>query len=178
MTWLTDRGILDNEASENYLQAFKRNIIEYEKVPPKIHQRNMEEKAISMFKGHFQAITVGINSTFPMHVWDCLLPQAERTLSMMLPTNICQQYQHMHTWISNMILTKCLQHPWGVQSCYNKPYIQKLWGTDAMEDFYMETSWEHYRCYKMWSKKHLVYAFLTWFFIYILQCQQSAKWMP
>ena len=62
------KHILNNKASDNYLQAIKQNGIEYEKIPPNIHQRNMAEKAISMFKDHFQAIMAGVNDTFPMHL--------------------------------------------------------------------------------------------------------------
>ena len=82
------KHILDNEASEDYLQAIERSGIKYEKVLLNIHWRNMAEKAISMFKDHFQAIMVGVDSTFPMHLWDRLLHQVGSMLNMMQPMNI------------------------------------------------------------------------------------------
>ena len=59
MAQLFERGImvtkhiLDNEASEEYLQTTKQNGITYEKVPPNIHSKNVTKKAIGTLKGHF-----------------------------------------------------------------------------------------------------------------------------
>ena len=58
------KHILDNEISEHYLQIIKRNGIKYEKVPPKIHQRNVVEKAISMFKDHFKQPWWGLTTHY------------------------------------------------------------------------------------------------------------------
>ena len=82
------KHILDNKASYEYLQAIKCNEILNEKVPPNIHRRNMAEKASSMSRAHFQAILMGVDNTFPMHLRDHLLPQAENKLNMLHPMNI------------------------------------------------------------------------------------------
>ena len=82
------KHILDNEASREYLQAIKCNGVTYEKVPPNIHCRNKAEKAIRTFKDQFQAIIARVDHTFPMHLWDSLLPWVENTLNMLQPTNI------------------------------------------------------------------------------------------
>ena len=44
----------------------RRQGIEYQKVPPHMHQQNAAEKAISTFKDHFKAILSGVDKTFPM----------------------------------------------------------------------------------------------------------------
>ena len=53
-----------------------------------MHRRNAAEKVISMFKNHFKSILAGADRTFPMHIWDWLLPQAESTLNMTWHMNI------------------------------------------------------------------------------------------
>ena len=45
-------------------------------------------KKISTFKDHFKAILSLVDKTFPMHLWDRLLPQTEHILNMLWPTNI------------------------------------------------------------------------------------------
>ena len=47
-----------------------------------------KKKTISMFRDHFKAILGGVDKTFPIFLWDWLLPQAESTLNMLWPTNI------------------------------------------------------------------------------------------
>ena len=77
------KHILDNEASEEFLQTLRKQGIKYQTVPPHMHQQNAAEKAISTFKDHFTSILVGVDKNFPMHMWDRLLPQAESTLKML-----------------------------------------------------------------------------------------------
>ena len=66
--------ILDNEAWEAFFQTIRWNGIEYKKVPLHMHEQNMTEKAISTFKDHLKAILAGVDETYPMHLWDRLLP--------------------------------------------------------------------------------------------------------
>ena len=63
------------------------NGIEYEKVLPHIHRRNVAKKYIRTFKDHFKAIMEGADKTFPMHLYDKLLFQVEIMLNMLQPTN-------------------------------------------------------------------------------------------
>ena len=67
-------------------QIFKGNQMQWNpvcKVPTNILRRNVAEKVISTFKDHFQAILVGVDNIFLMHLWDSLLPQAENTWNML-----------------------------------------------------------------------------------------------
>jgi hypothetical protein len=82
MTCLAARGlsvdlqILDNKASAACKEAitFKWNA-KLQLVPPDIHHQNWAERAICTFKDHFLAILAGVDSTFPLYLWDLLLPQ-------------------------------------------------------------------------------------------------------
>ncbi len=78
--------ILDNECSADMKETIKSNNMEFQLVPPHDHRRNLDEKAIQTFKDHLVAILCGTDKSFPLHLWDRLLPQAEHTLNMLRPT--------------------------------------------------------------------------------------------
>jgi hypothetical protein len=74
---------LDNKASAALKKFFTVNDIAYQLVPPHFHRRNAAEGAIRTFKEHFVAGLSSVDPSFPMHLWDRLLPQAEITLTLL-----------------------------------------------------------------------------------------------
>jgi hypothetical protein len=90
--------ILDNKASAEFKKAIQKNCT-IQLVPPDNHRRNLAERAIQTFKNHFKAILNGVNNTFPIRLWDRLLPQAILTLNLLrqanaVPTVSAWQYVH------------------------------------------------------------------------------------
>jgi hypothetical protein len=65
---------LDNEASTALKNFFTAQNIDYQLVPPHCHRRNAAERAIRTFKEHFVAGLSSVDPSFPMHLWDRLLP--------------------------------------------------------------------------------------------------------
>jgi hypothetical protein len=80
--------ILDNKCSKLFKQQIKLNKMTHQLVPPHNHRRNRVEKAIHTFKDHFVSILCGTDSSFPLHLWDRLLIQAEHTLNMLHPAQM------------------------------------------------------------------------------------------
>jgi hypothetical protein len=74
---------LNNEASTALKNFLTVNDIAYQLVPPHCHRRNAAERAIRTFKEHFVAGLSSVDPSFPMHLWDRLLPQAEITLNLL-----------------------------------------------------------------------------------------------
>jgi hypothetical protein len=74
---------LDNEASAALKNFFTTNDVEYQLVPPHCHRRNAAERAIRTFKEHFVTGISSVDPTFPLHLWERLLPQAEVTLNLL-----------------------------------------------------------------------------------------------
>jgi hypothetical protein len=74
---------LNNEASTALKNFFTVNNIAYQLVPPQCHRRNAAERAIRTFKEHFVAGISSVDPSFPMHLWDRLLPHAEITLNLL-----------------------------------------------------------------------------------------------
>ena len=81
---LVDLHILDNECSKEY-QATIRNKwkVQFQLVPPDMYRRNAAEQTIWTFKAHLLAILSGVDTYFPRHFWDILLPQTEITLNLL-----------------------------------------------------------------------------------------------
>jgi hypothetical protein len=74
---------LENEALAAVKHFFTTNDVEEQLVPSHCHHRNAAERAIRTFKEHSVAGLATIDPTFPLHLWDRLLPQAEITLSLL-----------------------------------------------------------------------------------------------
>ena len=90
--------ILDNEASAAFKAAIKENC-DLQLVPPDTHRRNLAERAIQTFKSHFISILAGVDPSFPMSLWDRLVPQAVMTLNLLRQANenpTISAYQHVN----------------------------------------------------------------------------------
>jgi hypothetical protein len=83
---------LDNEASAALKNLFTVTDIDYQLVPPRCHRHNAVESAIRNFKEHFVAGLYSVDHSFPMHLWDRLLPQAEITLNLLRTSRL---YPHL-----------------------------------------------------------------------------------
>ena len=75
--------LLDSKCSAKFKQRIKSNNMKFQIVHPHDHRRNIAEKVIQVFKAHFISILCGMDKSFPIHLWDRLLGQAEHTLNML-----------------------------------------------------------------------------------------------
>jgi hypothetical protein len=79
---------LDNEASLALRNYLTHQGITYQLTPPHIHERNNTERAIQTFKNHFIAGLCSVDPTFPLKLWDKLLPHATITLNLLRKSRI------------------------------------------------------------------------------------------
>jgi hypothetical protein len=90
--------ILDNEASKEFKREIQKNcMIQLE--PPDNHRQNLAERAIQTLKKHFKSILAGVDDTFPMRLWDRLLPQTILTLNLLRQSNavpMISAWQYVH----------------------------------------------------------------------------------
>jgi hypothetical protein len=68
---------IDNDTSAALKAFFTINDVAYQLVPPPCNRRNTAERAIRTFKEHFVAGLSSVETAFPLHLWDRLLPQVE-----------------------------------------------------------------------------------------------------
>jgi hypothetical protein len=90
---------LDNEASAALKNFFTVNDIAYQLVPSHCHRRNASQRAIRTFKEHFVAGLSSVDPSFPLHLRDRLLPQAEITLNLLRTSRLHPQLsaaEHYH----------------------------------------------------------------------------------
>ncbi len=80
--------VLDNKCSQDFRDTIRCNEMAFQLVSPHDHRRNLAEKAIQTFKDHFIAILRGTDKSFPLTLWDRLLPQAEHTLNLLRPAQM------------------------------------------------------------------------------------------
>ena len=146
--------VLDNEAPDEFKQAIRENNCRVELTPADMHRRNIAEKGIQTFKGHFISVLAGIADDFPIREWDELLPQTILTLNLMRQSNVAPNisayaYHHGSFDYNRMPLA-----PMGCGVQFHiKPNRRRTLGEHSMDGWYLQTSPEHYRCHVVFVKK-------------------------
>jgi hypothetical protein len=147
---------LDNKASEAFLNAIEECGMTYQLITPHVHRANIAEKAIQTFKYHFTAILSIVDDSFPVHLWDRLLSQAETTLNMLRAANAAPNVSvsaYMYTHGNHDFNA----HPFAPLGCavqlFETPEVRKSWDSHSVNDWYLGTSMEHYRNHKIYCKK-------------------------
>ena len=147
------KQMLDNEISKAYQKAIENHGMEVEKVPKEAHRRNAAEKAIQTAKNHLKAILAGCDKSFPMHLWDRLLPQAELTCNLLRPANSnpnISAHQYVH---GNHNYDKHPLHPLGCKvQAFNDTKTRRSWEENSKDGYYVGTSMHHHRTYNVWIK--------------------------
>jgi hypothetical protein len=136
--------ILDNEAPEEFLEAIRENGCRVEKTPADMHRRNIAERAIQTYKGHFIATMAGVSDDFPIHQWHELVPQIVLTLNLLrqshvAPNILAYAYHHGTFDYNRMPLA-----PMGCAVQFHiKPNRRKTWGEHSSDGWYLTTSKDH-----------------------------------
>jgi hypothetical protein len=145
--------ILDNEAPEALQEAIK-NRCKMQLAPPDTHRSNLAERAIQTFKNHFVSILSGIDKSFPINLWDRLLPQAVLTLNLLRQANAnpnVSAHQYVHgTFDYNAT-------PLGPMGCavqlLNNRERRQSWEEHALDGWYLRTSLDHYCSHCIFVKR-------------------------
>jgi hypothetical protein len=138
---------LDNEASAALKNFFTANDVEYQLVPPHFHRRNAAERAIRNFKEHFVSGLSSVDLTFPLHLWDRLLPQAEITLNLLRTSKLHPQLSaaaHFHGLVD---YNKTAFAPPGFNIiAHEKPGKRRTWAFHGQHGNSLGPAMHHYRC--------------------------------
>ena len=144
---------MDNEVSAEWKEAINKAEMTYQLAPPGRHSKDAE-KTIQVAKDHFISILCGTSKNFPMQLWDKLVPQAEVTLNMLRPARVAPNvsahaYMHgQHNFNAHPLA------PLGMEvEMHLKPDARDTWQEHSASGFNVGTSFEHYRCYKVWIKE-------------------------
>jgi hypothetical protein len=126
---------------------FTTNDVEYQLVPPHCHRRNADERAIQTFKEHFLAGLSSVDPTFPLHLWDILLPQAEITLNLLRTSRLHPQLSaaaHFHGLVDYN--KTAFAPPVCRIIAHNKPGKIRIWAPHGQHGYSLGPAMHHYRC--------------------------------
>ncbi len=140
--------------------------MKYQLVPPHDHRRNIAETAIKIFKANFISILCGCDKSFPLHLWDRLLPQAEHTLNMIRPARMTPTISaHTYLWGQHDYNV----NPFAPLGCkvqaHITPRVREAWAPHTASGYYVGRAWEHYCCHEVYiSNTKSICTCLTVFF--------------
>jgi hypothetical protein len=128
----------------------KKGLI-YQLVPPNNHRSNKAERAIQTFKSHFVSGLCTLDDSFPMHTWDKLIPQAEKTLNMLRTSKINPMISaHDQIYGAHSFLATPMAPP-GIRVIVHR--ANKLsWDTRDDDAWYIGPAPNHYKCYEVYMK--------------------------
>jgi hypothetical protein len=116
-------------------------------VLPHCHRRNAAERAIRTFKEHFVAGISSVDPSFPLHLWDRLLPQAEITLNLLRTSRLHPQLSaaaHFHGLVD---YNKTAFSPPGYKLiAHEKPGKRRTWAPHGQHGYPLGPAMHHYRC--------------------------------
>ena len=117
-----------------------------------MHCGNQAEHAICTIKNHFLAILVEVDSDFPPHIWDLLLPQAKLALNLLRQSTI---HPRISAWefFHFQGPFDFIKMPLGPVGCWvlihAKPATQRCWDFCVKYGFYIGPAMDSFRCFKL-----------------------------
>ena len=165
---------LDSEACKTLKKFITKEQMQYQLTPPHIHKRNAAERAICTFKNHFISGLCSVDKNFPLHLWCCLLDQAELTLNMLRTSRInpnlsaYKQLHGIHDFNATPLAptgTKCIAH--------EKSSQRGTWAPHGHYGWYIVPQLNSIKVIKSTSQKHRAHEFvIQWSsFQRIAKCQ-------
>jgi hypothetical protein len=145
---------IDNEASKLLKSYLHQQDITFQLVPPYSHRRNSAEQAIRSFKDHLIAGLCSTDKSFPMHLWDRLLPQAVITLNMLRTSRINPKLSAAKHIFGQYDFNRTPTAPPGTRIiAHETPSKRQHWAPHGQDGWYIGPDLEHYRCYTVYITK-------------------------
>jgi hypothetical protein len=145
---------LDNEASKLLETYLYQQDITFQLVPPYSHRRNSAERAIRSFKDHLIAGLCSTDKSFPMYLWDRLLPQAVITLNMLRTSRINPKLSAATHIYGQYDLNRAPIAPLGTRIiAHETPNRRRTWAPHGQDGWYIGPELEHYRYYTVYITK-------------------------
>jgi hypothetical protein len=141
---------LDNETSLALKNYLTQQGITYQLAPPHIHRKNKAERAIQTFKNHFIAGICSVDPTFPLKLWEKLLPQATITLNLPRKSIINPRMSAYAQLNGHFDFNRTpLATPGTRIIAHEKPDQRASWDPHGLDGYYLGPALDHYRCYQV-----------------------------
>jgi hypothetical protein len=145
---------LDNEASKLLKTYLHQQDITFQLVPPYIHRRKSDERAMISFKDKLIARLSSTDISFPMHLWDRLLSQAVITLNMLRTSRINPKLSATTHIFEQYDFNRAPMAPPGtIIITHETPSRRLTWAPHGKDGWYIGPALEHYRCYTVYITK-------------------------
>jgi hypothetical protein len=145
---------LDNEASKLLKEYLYKQDITFQLVPPYSHRRNSAERAIRSFKDHLIAGLCSTDKSFPMHLWDRILPQAVITLKMLRTSRINPKLAAATHLFGQYDFNRAPMAPPGTRIiAHETPGRRRTWAPHGQYGCYIGPALEHYIYYTVYITK-------------------------
>jgi hypothetical protein len=158
---------LDNECSAILKDFLQQENVDYQLVPPGVHRRNAAERGIRTFQNHFIAGLCSVDSEFPIHLWDRLVPQAELTLNLLRGSRINPKLSAWAQVNGTYDFNRTPIGPPGTRVlAHEKPSSRETWSPHSLDGWYIGPALESYRCYNIWiwdTRAVRICDTLTWY---------------
>jgi hypothetical protein len=126
---------------------FTPNNVDYQLVPPHCHRCNVAKRVIRTFKEHIVAGLSSVDPSFPLHLWDRLLPQAEITLNLLRTSRLHPQLSAAAYFHSLVDYNKTAFAPPGCKIiAHDKPGKRHTWAPHGQHGYSLGPAMHHYRC--------------------------------
>eukprot|EP01034_Spumella_vulgaris_P021900 gene21900-27977_t len=144
---------LDNETSGVLERFFQERHITVQFVPPNNHRANKAERAIRTFKNHFISVLGTVHESFPLDLWDELLPQVDLCLNILRPFGPRPEisaYEGIHGSqydFSAHPIAPCGTHV----LIHETPEQRASWAPHGVPGFYLGPAPKHFRAYRVFA---------------------------
>ena len=146
--------ISDNETSASVRAFFSSPNINcsVQFVPANNHRANPAERHIRTAKNHIISTLASVHVTFPLDLWDRLIPLIELTLNHLQPSQSDDSVSAYHGLYGKPCDFRA--HPINPagQLCYTHvaPLVRKSWDRHSLRAFYIGPALAHYRCHHVY----------------------------
>jgi hypothetical protein len=145
---------LDNESSLSLRNYVTKQGIDYQLAPLHSHHHSNAERAIQTFKNHFIVGLCSVDPSFPLKLWDKLLPQATITLNLFRKSRInpCVSVYAQLNGNYNFNRNPMAPPPVTRIISHDKPDQRAYWDPHGVDGYYVGPAMYHYMCYQVHIK--------------------------
>ena len=147
---------LDNECSTSLREYMSDNDVQVQLVPPGMHRANSAERAIRTFKNHLTAGLCSTDPSFPVNLWEKIIPQAVISLNLLRASRINPKLSAYAQIFGQFSYNATPIGPPGTHVLVHvKPDIRDSWAPHATDGWYIGPAMHHRRCYRtiIWETK-------------------------
>jgi hypothetical protein len=121
--------------------------VQWQLTPASIHRRNAAKRGTHTFKNHLQAGLASTDDDFPLHLWFCLVHQAQLTLNLLHNSRINPRLSAEAQLNGQFDYNKTPIAPPGIRVViHEKSNKRGTWAPHGALGIYIGSAPDHYRC--------------------------------